>query len=71
MIISRQTIGKAQPSCNLPIIHSHLFAVYCGGETVVHNDANRGRCGLCGDEFSAPNEELYAGGMYATGGIFL
>ena len=66
---SRQSIGKAQPNCKLPIITQHLQTVYCGGELVVHNSANKGRCGLCGDNFSSPNKDLYAGGRYATGTI--
>ena len=54
--------------CNLPRNDDHM-SVWCGGAGPMHNSVNKGRCGICGDEYSAPSKQFQAGGKYATGTI--
>ena len=42
--------------------------MYCGGFAVQFNSVNRGRCGLCGDEYSGLQHHM-AGGTFASGTI--
>ena len=49
---ARQNIGALRPQCRLPI-NTDATNVFCGGISVQHNAVNRGRCGICGDEYSA------------------
>jgi Lytic polysaccharide mono-oxygenase, cellulose-degrading len=63
---ARQNIGALRPQCKLPI-NTDATNVFCGGFAVQHNAVNRGRCGICGDEFSAASKPHEAGGQYATG----
>ena len=63
---ARQNIGALRPQCRLPI-NTDATNVFCGGISVQHNAVNRGRCGICGDEYSAAVKPHQAGGLYATG----
>ena len=60
-------IGKLV-MCNLPKNNDHM-SVWCGGAGPMHNSVNKGRCGICGDEYSAPVKQFQAGGKYAKGTI--
>ena len=63
---ARQNIGQTRPECRLPVDYDES-STYCGGFGIQHNAANRGRCSICGDEYSAPVKPHQAGGQFATG----
>jgi hypothetical protein len=63
---ARQNIGHLRPQCRLPVDYDRS-STYCGGFAVQHNAANRGRCAICGDEFSAAVKPHQTGGPFATG----
>lgn len=63
---ARQNIGALRPQCRLPVNYD-ATSVYCGGFGVQYNAVNRGRCGICGDEYSAAVNPHEAGGLFATG----
>ena len=52
--------GYGRPKCKL-LPNYDDSALYCGGLAVQHNSINKGRCGICGDEFSK-NHDHQAGG---------
>ena len=65
---SRASIGLLRPHCKL-LQNPDDNGVYCGGLGVQHNSINQGKCGICGDVFSAPVKDHQAGGKFSTGTI--
>jgi hypothetical protein len=63
---ARQNIGQQRPECRLPVNYDES-GTYCGGFGIQHNAVNKGRCSICGDEYSAPVKPHQAGGEFATG----
>ena len=51
-----------------PLQNWNHNALYCGGFASQFNSVNRGRCGLCGDDFSGSQDHM-AGGKFATGTV--
>ena len=62
----RQSMWYAKKSCGVPANYNHRW-LWCGGKAAMFNAVNKGRCGICGDEFSAAVKHHQAGGKYATG----
>jgi len=62
----RQSMWYSKKECGVPANYNHRW-LWCGGKAKMFNDINKGRCGICGDEFSAAVKDHQAGGKFATG----
>ena len=61
---SRPTLGRVKSQCGLRWNYQEN-ELFCGGISVQHNVVNKGRCGICGDEYSGAHPHQ-AGGMWVA-----